>query len=360
VRSIYLRHGLLGDAWIPAVSDIDLTVVFDDLDEAGEWTWLEDFWERYPRLRVVFPMLGEVDVLPKRHVGPWTRHTILGHEAAHWVLLWGEPTVTSEYRATPERVAIDGLNHALLCYQLFIMTAETGLGTLDLVRMARIVAKVQRYAGQGPVDSDVRPPVWQALNALTAAARPFSQVAGQCGLLVSDPFNVAVCKTPQDVPTGLSPAPWVLTPDLFQYTVRYFNPYMFTHLAAWAQVAAGNNPLDSVPPPTREQFAGHILSQGPNLLNRVRQPLLVQARTPGWFEGPELASLVDRVLTICLFGATGAVPDAHHLLLDELRTRFSSTYASLEGLRRAGSLNAMRRAAFALLWPLLDEVAQCL
>ena len=49
--------------WVPALSDIDLTIVIDDalrLDE--EYAFLHSFWKAHKRLKRLFPMLGEIEI----------------------------------------------------------------------------------------------------------------------------------------------------------------------------------------------------------------------------------------------------------------------------------------------------------
>ncbi len=50
--------------WIPAVSDIDLTVIIDgSLTELQEYNFLKSFWKKFERLKKIFPMIGEVDIM---------------------------------------------------------------------------------------------------------------------------------------------------------------------------------------------------------------------------------------------------------------------------------------------------------
>src|ERR1700752_2849087 len=63
IQSIYLRHGMTEEDWVPAISDIDITVIVSNtLNDEQEFHFLRKFWSRYRSLKNIFHMMGEVDV----------------------------------------------------------------------------------------------------------------------------------------------------------------------------------------------------------------------------------------------------------------------------------------------------------
>jgi hypothetical protein len=78
VRSIYLRRGLKPGGWIPGLSDIDLTlIVADGLTGQQEHEFLASCSRSVRRLRSVFPMLGELDIVAEGELGLFLRHQML-------------------------------------------------------------------------------------------------------------------------------------------------------------------------------------------------------------------------------------------------------------------------------------------
>jgi hypothetical protein len=148
IKSVYLRHGMLRRDWAPALSDIDLTIVMEGgrtTDEA--FAFLRSYWRDHARLKAVFPMLGDVDILDERHVAAWTTRTIRGYEAKDWRLLYGAPTVRSHYRADPERLRHDAFEYGLLFYLgyfrhgFFADQPFTELRSRELERLAVGIAR---------------------------------------------------------------------------------------------------------------------------------------------------------------------------------------------------------------------------
>src|SRR4029079_1715464 len=94
IKSVYLRHGMLGKDWVPAISDVDLTLIIENgLKVEEEFAFLISFWSQFKRLKNVFPMLGEIDILHAKQFNAWVSVTIRGYEARNWVLLSGEHTL---------------------------------------------------------------------------------------------------------------------------------------------------------------------------------------------------------------------------------------------------------------------------
>ena len=91
IRSVYVRHGRVEREWIPALSDIDLTVILQrSLSVEAEYEFLATFWRRFRRLKCVFPMLGEVEILNEGELAPWLAFSSCTPAGRHWSLLQGE------------------------------------------------------------------------------------------------------------------------------------------------------------------------------------------------------------------------------------------------------------------------------
>lgn len=150
IKSIYLRHGLTEENWVPGLSDIDLTVIINSkLTVEKEFSFLEKFWKNYARLKIIFPMLGEVEILNDENILSWTKFTIRGFESSCWKLLYGESLIKNNYVLNPKKLAIDSINYGLWKYRRFFLRnfyKPKSTPYLVLHDMRRLVSKVLRYA----------------------------------------------------------------------------------------------------------------------------------------------------------------------------------------------------------------------
>src|SRR3989304_5510716 len=111
IKSIYLRHGMSKKNWVPAISDIDITVIIDGhLSFEEEFNLLKLLWDKFDRLKKIFPMLGEVDILNEKEIEKWSAFTIRGYETSKWKLLYGKEVIKSNYVNEANILAIDSLN----------------------------------------------------------------------------------------------------------------------------------------------------------------------------------------------------------------------------------------------------------
>ncbi|MEI7998902.1 MAG: hypothetical protein WCH62_05295 [Candidatus Omnitrophota bacterium] len=62
IKSIYVRHSFAKDAWIPWISDIDLTVVIDQMSSEIEIKFLKKFTLIHKILKIPFPFIEHVDI----------------------------------------------------------------------------------------------------------------------------------------------------------------------------------------------------------------------------------------------------------------------------------------------------------
>jgi hypothetical protein len=63
VLAVMVRVGADGRAWVPGLSDYDLTVLTERRDAAGTLRVLDELWGRYRRLKRSLPQLGETEVM---------------------------------------------------------------------------------------------------------------------------------------------------------------------------------------------------------------------------------------------------------------------------------------------------------
>src|SRR5262245_57035494 len=168
VKSLYLRHGLTQDDWLPAISDIDLTLIIDSqLSVDEEFTFLRLFWKRYDRLKKLFLMLGEVEILTEDQVSSWTKFTIRGYEAKNWRLIYGRETVKSSYTVIPERLMLDALDYAWFCYQTFFLKKlyqGSPHSFLTFHEMQRLVGKILHYANYFAAGDGIQPPLKRSFS----------------------------------------------------------------------------------------------------------------------------------------------------------------------------------------------------
>jgi hypothetical protein len=63
VLAVMLRVGDDGRAWVPGLSDYDLTVLTERLDTVRMLRFLDELWGRYRRIKRAIPQLGETEVM---------------------------------------------------------------------------------------------------------------------------------------------------------------------------------------------------------------------------------------------------------------------------------------------------------
>jgi hypothetical protein len=114
IKSVYLRSGLVERQWVPGLSDIDLTVITDSaLVLKTEFSFLRSFWNTFAKLKTLFPMFGEIEILNDKNIGSWTRFGLPGYLARNWKLVYGVETVENNYVPQPARLSTECINYAL-------------------------------------------------------------------------------------------------------------------------------------------------------------------------------------------------------------------------------------------------------
>ena len=150
ITSVYLRGSLAEREWVPALSDIDLTIVIDDalrLDE--EYAFLHSFWKAHKRLKRLFPMLGEIEIFNVSELRIVRKFGTLGYKSDTWQRIYGKevrnfedvrPDLTTRY--------VDPINYALQFYlEPFLRgiakaNVKSYLATADLGRLASKIIRI--------------------------------------------------------------------------------------------------------------------------------------------------------------------------------------------------------------------------
>jgi hypothetical protein len=145
VLQIYLRNGMAGTEWIPALSDIDFTIIMrSGLSDEKEFDFLESFWRDYRSLRFFFPMLGEVEILDEIAVAPCLEHGSCSPQSRPWMLLHGDAddSFVSESSAGWQRRALNCAMWIYLdLYAPCLALPDSYINRQDLWRRARRILR---------------------------------------------------------------------------------------------------------------------------------------------------------------------------------------------------------------------------
>jgi predicted nucleotidyltransferase len=114
IKSIYLRRGMTSKDWVPGSSDIDLLIITKKMGLKNELAFLKSFWERYLRLKKIFPFLGEAGVCNENELDNWHKFGgIRAMEMNKWKLLCGSEIRKGKYSFDPLMLRIEALWEAL-------------------------------------------------------------------------------------------------------------------------------------------------------------------------------------------------------------------------------------------------------
>jgi hypothetical protein len=391
IASIYLRHGLAGNEWIPGLSDIDLTVILENgLSVEEEYAFLERFWSTYDRLKRYFPMLGEVIILVDGEFGLWQTYSSTTPHGQRGVLLHG--------RETAENVSVDAavwrrraLNLALWLYleslPPCLSRPDSYLRRQDVARRERKILRCLEpivtgaLPRPGPIERvrDSTEAVACILKALEAAAMAVSGVTspvptgngnGIRGVISTDAGRVLVvledgldpgvlsrlirAHLPPDPGRG---APVLLPHALFEYVISHYKPYSHSKLQSGRTLVSGEDPLPGIRPPGKLAFEAFTLDRIAYLLTMTRGEELLSTREP--FSPPVLESAVTDGLAVHLLLRDDWVGSNWRAVDAACRSKFSEYYRELEAVRgylAAGNGREARRASFRLFRPIATGI----
>jgi len=414
IRSIYLRHGLVEGEWIPALSDIDFTLILQrNLPVEAEYEFLETFWKRYVRLRRIFPMLGEVEILGEDEFAAWLALSSCAPTGRRWRLLHGEDNGNLSADGSPH-----WRRHAL-CIALWVYleilpdclsAPDSFLRRHDIRRRARKILRLLQpilaEAGEPQLpEESTSDPAEMLTDVLVAFRGAVAQVTSReppdgiveppeprpaapesCEFL-PDPITGAegirsvvlrwdqtalflmedglerrrirglVEKCLQGWP-GLWETPILMHRCQFAYLVRHANPFYYSKLLRHRTVAFGEDPLAGIDTPSVEALAGHTLDQIANVLTFPRREELLSAAKP--LRLSALVTSLNRALTAkLLFRGEDLSPVAEENALRG-RSAFPESvraFEEIEGQLAEGREEAARRAAFCLFRSLASDIA---
>jgi len=370
VRALYLRHGLTSGDWIPGLSDVDLSTIF----EAGvraerEFELVDSFRQGYYRLQKWFPMLGELEIIGEDDLRPWLRLTSEAPRPRAWTLLYGSPTYDAASDSSPAWRA-RALHFALWMYLEVLapclVEPASYLGSQKAWRRARKILKVL-----GPMVEEKReqPPRLETESGVALmvarAAKALEMAVDDCGAWRAAPATVRLGEqTILIVENGLTPEQIVeraavnraagsalpMPAAVFAYLVRRHNPF------AWASLASRGNALDGLPPPGRSEFASWWLAFLDNVLRFQRGPELFPIT--GRLDPEDLERELTRLMGIRLWVEQSWLASDRRETSAEWRRRFPECAEQVGGILRLCATNPRhgRREAFVLFRSLAAEV----
>lgn len=426
IRSVYLRHGLLREDWVPAISDIDLSVIIDHrVNMEEELAFLRSFWKSHDTLKKLFPMLNDVNILNEGRVGSVTKFNILGYESNEWRLIYGEEAVESNYIATSARLVADSFDHALLCYlNLFLKRFYEREQPTRLVaqEMHRLTSKILRYTNylepdhcNAEFDSRVgdradmlcliitafekrirdSPALWSSGNSVNGGREWLTDFASRNVFLETHALNLEELSHPRNgiesiyfshdnniivLKDGLDASavrrcaeiavrslrdykPAIVSRSMFEYMVRFYNPFLYTHLVLCRKVAFGYDPLPDFEPPELPLFIRRVLEQTPNVLTLLRSRELISPANSAWFAEKSFESLVERALCIKLYLENRVIRPWYRELVTECQGYYPQHCEKLREIIESvgyASASSLSGEAFRLLRRLGDDIHDCL
>lgn len=412
IDGIYLRAGLAEGHIIPALSDIDLTVIINSkLSLDQEFSFLSSFWQSYRRLKKLFPMLGEIEILNNEELGIWTKFGVPGYKAPSWKLIFGKEAPRTTYTAEPTRLTRDSLNYALwfyVRYFLEIFTCKEKSSYLISQDLKRLRSKIFRCLNSldhaeatnkrvlDPRSSDIEM-FSQILNSLDSAIRRFkvkdsplmtiewlpvresdqltrdsqftnvsdlTRLNGMVQSVMANFYNKVfiVLRTPLDLPNLRScletfnevffakhVMPTIVTASMFEYMLRHYEPFEYTHFMAHRKLLFGEDLLSSIQAPSRDSLVHYLLGRVPTLLTFMRS----YGVNSGCSLTRELECMVEQYLFVKLYLEKGIVNPWTNEILAECQKHYPEHYGELRELTETGRSS---RQWFSLLKRLSDEI----
>ncbi|MCI0603863.1 hypothetical protein L0156_12720 [bacterium] len=392
IQRVYLRHGLVESDWVPGISDIDLTVLFEPGNTAEEeFAFAVSFWRRVERLKRFFPMLGEIDLLDSKQISSWTRFTIRGKESKSWRLLYAMGDLQVNRKATPEDNFVDSFNHALLQYFNFFQRRffTHQMNPIVVAGLQRISKKVIRYANAdgfekkenpyeilsaliaslnqrlesmvvppgAPIQAEVAPPrriSSQNAYSLDTALKPFHSLIQS--VYLGEYRKIVVLSVPQN-PGELDDCIRVLKRQLgqtsssihlvsfkmFDYMLRFFDPFYYTHLMQNRALAFGTDVFEQITAPSMGAFVRCLLDQTVTILPFPTSRAFITCLDPGWYKQLEVDSWVERCLRLKLFLEHGSIPTLHSDSVRESQHYYQGYFSEYQKLAESFSKPSLFR-----------------
>jgi len=151
IKSIYIRHSFAGNNWLPALSDIDMTIIIEGgLTHKVELAFLNSFWKTYGKIKKFFPMLGEITILSTDDLEKWPLLSRKIGQSDCWKLVYGNSWPAFE--RTPCRNPRQMLYYAYAFYYEYLSKkffSDGVPGHLFLKEINRATQKVATYVCYG-------------------------------------------------------------------------------------------------------------------------------------------------------------------------------------------------------------------
>ena len=388
VRSVYIRQSRNAPEWIPGLSDIDLTVILDaGLSPEEEYRALEEFWAAHRRLKTLFPMFGEVEILNQHEFGGWLAGTSYHSGPRAWTLVYGEPNANLETDAGPGW-ALRALRQAWWIYEDLLPPCVAQPASLvrnrDIQRrvekILRLLAPLLPEAGQPEQGTPGRDPANLVANALRALERAAvqvlpirqrqrrdggiakliqSRVDGGRMLVIDDGLDreaLAGVISKNSQPNNS--APLLLPRCLLEYRVRFYNPYDYWTIALDWISEGGKAPLEDVPPPREAEFLQYLLNWLRNLQVASRgEELFANRLSVEQLNNTLMAAAAIRLLW------SGRVVGSRNEIWAKWAAEFPEYQQAVEkigGLIGQGALPEVRRECFFLLGSIANQLGPAL
>jgi hypothetical protein len=372
IKSVYLRHGLLTKDWVPAISDVDLTVIMEsELKVEQEFAFLTSFWSQFKALKSVFPMLGEIDILDHKQFEAWVSITIRGYEAKDWALLSGEQTLPEITARAAETLRFESMDHAMNYYLDIVfqrLFQEGPLSPLIDYEMRRISSKIFHYIYYGE-SVESRDRFLHPLDCIAALVKNFDdrlQTAAEkvpassenksgwervvSSVILSHNRDVLVLRDGVEIEAGFDwktvtdkfvkgrkRPPAIVSKKMFEYMVRFFDPFFYSHLPEDSHLLYGNHPLQDVSPPEISSFIRCIFTQVPNVVAFPQTPELISPDLYSSHSQRRLDSMLEHALFIKLYLEKGLISGKHSELLSASQEHYSEYHQELDRLKQLPS-----------------------
>ena len=371
IKSVYLRHGLLRKDWVPAISDVDLTLIMErGMEPEQEFRFLGSFWTEFKRFKKVFPMLGEIDILREKECDSWVSVTIRGYEAKEWVLLSGKKTLPETRAWDPETLKLDSMDHAMTCYLAVLLPRLFNDGPRSPVfddEIKRLQSKIMRYIyyGENIENQNGYLPGFDCVPALIKSFDDRLQALGpgiekssekECGwervvssVVLSHNRDVLILKDGVEVgpgfdwikagniPSGRNASPAIVSKKMFEYLIRFFDPFLYVHLGEYGKLTYGNHPVQDLAAPEISSFIRCVLKQTPNVLAFSQTAELVCPNLYPAHSERTMDSMLEHALFIKLFAEKGFIKQGYRAMLTASQEQYPEYFQQLEQLKQRGS-----------------------
>jgi hypothetical protein len=126
--------------------------------------------------------------------------------------------------------------------------------------------------------------------------------------------------------------PTIVTASMFEYMLRYYEPFEYAHFIAHRKLLYGEDLLSSIQPPSRDSLVFHLLGRVPTLLTFPRS----YAVNSGSSSTRELECMVEQGLIVKLYLEKGIVKPWTKELLGECQKHYPEHCGKLLQLKETG------------------------